>query len=353
MSTQTFARRVLIVLGLGTLALILAVALWRASDIFLLAFAGLLLGVLFRTLSNLLERYARLPGGWSLAAAVGLLFVLLGLVGLLIGPRLAGQVDTLLTSLPTSVSGLESQLSRYGWGERLLEQVPVEGALPTSGLFSRLTGTLSTLWTVVLHIIFVFFLAIFFASEPGLYRGGLLRLVPPARRERAGEVVGELYVTLQAWLVGKIVSMTVVGLLIGLGLWLLGMPLALTLGVLAGGLEFIPFFGPFLASVPAILLALTESPLQAVYVALLYVVVQQIEGNIILPLVHKRTVDLPPALTLVSVLALGAIFGFVGLLVATPIMAVVLVLVKMLYVEDVLGEHTKLPQSPVEAVMSD
>ena len=347
MSTQMFVRRVLIVLGLGALAVALAVALWRASGIFLLAFAGLLLGVLFRTLSHLLERYARLPRGWSLAAAIALLFGLLGLVGWLVGPRLAGQVDALFTSLPTSVSGLENQLSRYGWGERLLEQVPVGDVLPTSNLLSSLTGTLSTLWTVVLHIIFVFFLAVFFASEPGLYRGGLLRLVPSARRERAGEVVGEVYVTLQAWLLGKIISMTVVGLLTGLGLWLLGMPLALTLGVLAGGLEFIPFFGPFLASVPAILLALAESPLQAVYVALLYVVVQQIEGNVILPIVHERTVDMPPALTLVSVLVAGGLFGFVGLLVATPIMAVGLVLVKMLYVEDVLGERVKLPQSPV------
>ncbi len=347
MSTQTFVRRVLIILGFGVLTVALAVALWRASSIFLLAFAGLLLGVLFRTLSGLLERYARLPKGWSLAAAVLLLFVLLGLVGWLVGPRLAGEVDTLLGTLPTSVSGLEDRLARYGWGERLLEQAPLTDALPTSNLFSRLTGTLSTLWTVALHVIFVFFLAVFFASEPTLYRDGLLRLVPRARRERAGEVVSEIYVTLQAWLVGKIISMTVVGLLTGLGLWLLGMPLALTLGVLAGGLEFIPFFGPFLSSVPAILLALTESPLQAVYVALLYIVVQQIEGNVILPIVHQRTVDLPPALTLVSVLVLGGLFGFAGLLVATPVMAVGLVLVKMLYVEDVLGESVKLPQSPI------
>ena len=352
MSTQIFVRRVLIILGLGVLVVALAVALWRAAEIFLLAFAGLLLGIFFRTLADLLERYARLPKGWSVAAAVLLLLALLGLMGWLIGPRLAGQVDTLLTSLPTSVSGLEDRLGQYGWGQRLLEQVPVGDALPTSNLFSRLTGTLSTLWTVALRFIFVFFLGVFFASEPKLYRDGLLRLVPPARRGRAGEVMGELFATLQAWLLGQIVSMTVVGLLTLLGLWLLGVPLALTLAVLAGLLELIPYFGPVLSSVPAILLALTVSPLQAVYVALLYIVVQQIEGNVILPIVHQVTVDLPPALTLVSVLVLGGLFGFAGLLVATPIMAVVLVLVKMLYIEDVLGEPTKLPQSPVKAVTS-
>jgi predicted PurR-regulated permease PerM len=125
------------------------------------------------------------------------------------------------------------------------------------------------------------------------------------------------------------------------GLSLLGMPFALTLAFLAFLLEFIPIVGPFLSSVPGILIAFTQGWTQVVAVTLFYLVVQQLEGNLITPLIQHRIVHLPPALTLISVLIMGTFFGFVGLLVATPLLAVVMVLVKMLYLNDTLGQKVE------------
>jgi predicted PurR-regulated permease PerM len=137
--------------------------------------------------------------------------------------------------------------------------------------------------------------------------------------------------------------MVFIGLLTGIGLWLLGIPGALALGVIAFILEFVPFVGPILSSIPAILLALAFDPATAIWVVLLYIVIQQLEGNVIEPLVQQRAVDLPPALLLFSIVAGGLIFGMVGVVFAAPLLVVVFVMVKRLYVRDALGTHTDLP----------
>lgn len=140
------------------------------------------------------------------------------------------------------------------------------------------------------------------------------------------------------WLIGRLLSMLIVGITVTISLWLLGIPLALTLGLLAALLDFIPNLGPTLATVPAVLLALMQSPTQAVYVLLIYIVIQQAESYLLTPIVQHRTVSLPPALTIIAQVILGVLFGVMGLILASPLAAVVLVLIKMLYVEDVLGD---------------
>jgi predicted PurR-regulated permease PerM len=178
------------------------------------------------------------------------------------------------------------------------------------------------------------------AADPRLYKSGLLRLLPPERRPRAREVLTQLGSTLRRWLVGRLVLMFVNAALTWAGLSLLGVPLALTLGLLAGLLNFVPNVGPVIAGVPAVLIALTESPQQAMYVLLLYVALQSVDSYIFTPLVQKRTVELPPALTITAQVLLGVLLGTFGVVFATPLMAAALVLVRMLYVEDVLGGGT-------------
>ena len=133
--------------------------------------------------------------------------------------------------------------------------------------------------------------------------------------------------------------MAVVGLITTIGLWLLGIPLASTLGLITGLFEFAPFIGPILAAVPAVLIAFTQSPMDALYVIILYIAIQQIEGYLITPYVQKRAVDLPPALTIFAQLLMGVLFGLFGLLLATPLVAASMVIVRMAYIEDVLGDH--------------
>jgi predicted PurR-regulated permease PerM len=158
-------------------------------------------------------------------------------------------------------------------------------------------------------------------------------------------VFKELGCLLQSWLLGQFLSMTVVGILIAVGLSIIGIPLSLVLGIIAGILDFIPIFGPIIAAIPAVLLGFTHSPLHALYVVLVFVAANQIEGHLLIPLIQKHTVSLPPALTVFALTLLGTLFGFMGLLLATPLTATAMVLVKRFYIEDVLGDRQEAEDS--------
>ena len=214
-----------------------------------------------------------------------------------------------------------------------------------SRVLGSLTGLLSALVAVLSHVLYVLFVSIFFAAGAETYINGVVKLVPKAHRPHAREVLRQLYKTLQAWFVGRLLSMVIVGTLIGLGLWLLGVPFAFGLGFITFLFEFIPTIGPWLAGIPAVLVALTQGGSAALWVAVLFLVLELLEGNVLLPLVQRRMIELPPALLLFSIFLMGTLFGFVGVLIAAPLVAVLLVLVKMLYVQDTLGDETELPGS--------
>lgn len=336
----SYVRRVLIALALVSAVLALGLLLRSAAGALLLIFTGILFGVFLHTLAGVVSYATRLPPRVSLSLGVLLFAGLLVLVGVVLVPRVASQADLLVEGLPQSVRQLERWLSRYSWGEQLIQRSPFVGDadLPTFDALSRLTGTFSTLFSFLTNIIFVVFIGLFTAVDPASYRDGIVGLVPSKGRTRAREVLAQIWNTLQSWLLGKLFAMFLIALLTGVGLVVLGMPFALTLGLLAGILELVPFVGPILAAVPAVLVALTEGPWRAVHIALFYLVIQQLEGNLITPLIYKRTIELPPVLMLAAVLVMGTLFGFLGLFVAAPLLAILLVLVRTLYKQDVLGD---------------
>lgn len=187
--------------------------------------------------------------------------------------------------------------------------------------------------------------AILRALDPGLYRRGVLRLVPRPRRARADEVMDALGRNLWRWLLGQLVDMVAVAVLTGVGLWLAGVPLAITLGLIAGLTNFIPYAGPFLSAVPAIAIALAHDPTKTLWAAAVFAIVRQFEDHVLMPVIQKRDASLPPVLAILAIVAFGVLFGFLGLVVATPLLLVVIVLVRMLYVEDVLGDRDAAPPS--------
>jgi predicted PurR-regulated permease PerM len=265
-------------------------------------------------------------GSWALAVWV-------------VAPALATQVDALLDELPKAAARVEGVLERYGWGRAIVERArDVDDLLVRRETLSRAGGILSTTLGAVAGFVAFLFIGLFVAFEAGLYRRGLLRLVPLGKRERMGRVLNEAAETLRMWMLGKLLAMAIVGLLTWVGLALLGIPLALTLALLAAMLTFVPNFGPIISAIPPILLGLLDGPSTAVYVALLYLGIQTIESYMLTPLVQKKTISLPPALTLISQVLMGTIAGGLGVVVATPLTAAALVLVKRLYVEDVLGD---------------
>lgn len=342
-SDNGFSRKVLIAVGLVCLTVLLAALIYFTFDVLLLIFAATLLAVFLRGLADLLCKYTNIPEGWAvLAVSVLILAVLAGAVAFL-APDVAEQVRHLREELPKSASAASAYISQFGWGRTLIEQLPsyddLRNNLNPSTLMSGVGGFFSSTVGAVGNFFIGILLAIYLASEPRFYTRGFTNLFPVAKRHRVREILYAIGDTLRWWLIGKVASMIFIGLLTWIGLSIIGVPLALTLGLIAGLLSFIPNFGPILSAFPALLLAFIDSPTKALYVLILFIGVQLIESNVVTPFIERKTVEIPPALTVSFQLALAVMVGGLGLVLATPILAVLIVLIQMVYVEDVLGDR--------------
>jgi predicted PurR-regulated permease PerM len=342
-----FARRVAVAVLITLGLLILAAVAWRGIHVLLEAFAGVLFGVFLAALADWLHKRTRLSYGWSLALVLAALCGLTVGGGWMLASRMALQMRDLIGDLPKSAEKAQTYLSQYPWGQFLLqfpqtaEASSWGGALSHGGqIFSSLTGLLEA-------VIVILVVGIFGAAEPDIYKAGLFHLVPPRQRRRVGEAVDAVTFNLRGWLVGQVVLMVVMGVTTALALTLLGVPFALALGLIAGILEIIPYLGAWLSAVPTALIALTVSPWHMAMVLGLYLALHVLEGYVLLPLIQRRAVHLPPALTLITQVLLGELLGLMGLLVAAPLTVAGVVLVKMFYVEDTLGDQgVSVPGEP-------
>ena len=343
-SELTFAKRVMVAAGLGLVIVLLLLFIYFTFDVLLLFFAAVLLAVFLRGLANILGRFVKIGDIWRVViVSVLLISVLAGSIALL-APSVAEQVRNLREELPRSAQAAGEYISQFGWGRAIFEQMPaideIKGHLDTSNLLSRVGGIFSSTAGAVVNFFIMILLAIYLASEPGFYLNGFTKLFPIDRRKRVMEVIDQIGVTLHWWLIGKTGSMVFIGLLTWIGLSIIGVPLALSLGLIAGLLSFIPNFGPIISAIPALLLGFIESPMTAVYVLALYVGVQLIESNVATPLIERNTIELPPALTILFQLALAVLVGGLGLILATPLLAVIIVVIQMVYVQDILGDKS-------------
>lgn len=336
----TFARRVCVTVAIVGFAAMLLALLWAATEVLLLLFAAILVACFLRGLANFLSERTRMTAGWSLGIVVTLLLAATTATVWLLAPHVAAQTDDLSRGLTQSIQQLRTQLAQYEWGRRILAEVPGVAEWAQRGnLFARVTGVFSSTLGILANIVLVAFIGLYLAAAPGVYMRGLVRLFPKQRRDRMTEALEAVGTTLRRWLVGRAILMVSNGVLTGLGLWFLGIPLAITLGTLAGLLNFVPNIGPIIAGVPAVLIAWTLGPIPALYVLLLYIFLQSVDGYILTPLIQQRTVSLAPALTITAQLLFGVLAGTMGLLLATPLTAAAIVLIRKLYLEDVLGER--------------
>lgn len=426
---EHFARRTLFVVGATAAVSITLLLTWYASSVWLLAFAGVLLGVLLKGLADLVRRYTRLSRGWALAVVATVLMAAMVALFWIAGATLISQGEDLAQRLPGALQTAVQRVSQWplvrpmlgGGGEQAKqEEKPpreataereeatprevtppleepsqhgkppapensppatqasgeptsqpaegaanapsVDGATVAKALRSAAPPVAGTLGTVlgsainfVVSFVVVTVVAIYVAATPGTYASGLVMLVPPARRERAREVVSALVYTLQHWLIGQGITMLVVGVVTAAGLYFIGVKLWLLFGVLAAIFNFIPNFGPVISFVPALLVAWTDEPSKAAWVLGLYVVAQCLEGYVLTPIIQKRSVDTPPAVLIVSQVLFGVMFGLLGVMLAAPLTAVAIVLTKMLYVEDTLGDSkgSDIEEKPKVQRMAD
>lgn len=341
-ASLAFAHRVLIATCIVVSVLAVLIFTWYAADLFMLVFAAVLVSILLRTFTEFVTRKTGMGHGVALALVSLGLVLFIPLIAWLVTGRIGTQVAELRLQLPQAMQYVRDYLGQYESVRNALDSLPTFNdwlARRGGTVVSQLTGLASSTAGVIVNILIVGILGIYLASQPSLYSRGLKHLLPVSYRERAGEVLDVIDEGLRRWLVGRFALMGINGALTAIGLKLLGIPLAMTLGLLAGLLNFVPNFGPWIAAIPAVLIAFLQGPQQALYVAVLYLVLQSVDGYLLTPLVDRRSVELPPVLTITAQVVLGLAFGFIGILLASPLTAVALILIKMLYIEDLLGDR--------------
>ncbi len=320
---RTFRRTLVVVSVLACVAV-----LWIAHEVFLLIFAGLLLGILLDGLASLVARLLHLGRGWSLVITIFLIVGILVFVEKLVAPGIAVQVRALSVELPKSMNQIREYLGHYAWGRQILAHSGAIGNWRTlayggdsSELVSRMTGAVSMTVGVAVRIVLVIVIGVYAAAEPSIYRLGFLRLFTRRDVAQMEEILGAVHNRMWWWLLSAGGSMLSLTILAFIGLRILGIPMAFTLALLTGLITFIPNFGAFLSAIPPLLVGLVESPEKAIAVVVMYAIIQFLEGNLITPLIQRKTIRMPPVLGIGAQLTMGLLFGFLGLLLAAPLMA--------------------------------
>jgi predicted PurR-regulated permease PerM len=329
-----------------------ALVIWfaaRVAGVLLLVFLAMLTAVYLSAITDQLERRFRMPRWVGLTCTVvGTLALLVG-AGALILPPVIDQTQALISALPQSLSDIQNVLA--GWASQYPVLRRTELANPASGIVAQIIDDATTYLRgsllpylraggqVFIEGASVIVMGLYLARSPSQYRDGIVSLVAPRYRPVASRIVADAGATLHAWVVGQLLAMLVLGVLTALGLLILGAPYWLAFGVLAGVAAVVPFFGTMVSTVlPALFVVGTGDWIKVVAVLLLGVVVHVIEANFVGPLIMERKVSLPPVLTIASVLVMGTLFGVIGLVVAVPIVALVLLIVRHVVQAEIYGD---------------
>ncbi|GAA5504979.1 AI-2E family transporter [Novipirellula caenicola] len=310
-------------------------------SVLLLVFAGLLFGVFINGLADFATRHSPLSYRLAFALVVTVLLLMIGGGIYYLGAQMVQHVDELWSQLQTSLQDATERLRQYKFSKQYLpdsEQVQTLMSQQGESAVASLMGGLRSVGWAMTGAIVIFFVGAYAAYEPRLYCRGLTKLFPKERRGRVSDVLEQLRSALGRWIVGRVMSMTLVGILTAIGLWFLDVPLPITLGVVAALLTFIPNIGPLLAAVPQVLLALNVGTETAIYVIIFNLALQGIESYLITPMIQRHEVTLPPILTIAAQLWMGVIAGVIGIMMAAPLVVVLMVLIQMLYIHDRLGD---------------
>lgn len=344
MKEGSFSRRVWVAVGITALVAVLLLVLTKVFSVLLLVLAGTLIAVYFRGLSLWLAEKTSMSEKLSLWAVIGGTVVTLVLVGWLLGAQIQSQISQLTDQLPQSAGQFREKISQYEWGRQLLnnsDQIQKKLSSKGGSILQQIGGFFTTTFGVLGDIYVIIFIGLFFTATPSQYKESVVALVPKQKREQGRKIMTRLGLTLRDWLVGKLFAMCVVAVLTWVGLAIIGVPMPLALALIAGLLNFIPNFGPLIAMIPAVLVSFSLGTNTVFVVIGLYVFIQVLESNFITPLVQKRLIEIPPAFIIISQVAMGVLTGGWGLILATPVVAVLMVLIKALYIEPVADNGVK------------
>lgn len=332
-----FIRRVLIVAGIVALSM----TIYVLSDVLLLVFGSIIVGLGLRALAEPMAKHAGLPDKVALLLAVLLCAAVIGLPAYYYGDGIASQIKYVVERVPAAFSSLTREFEIGS----LRELVPTSSI---GNLAARALAWGTTLFGAVASLVLVLVAGIYFAADPDTYRSGLVKLLPVGWHEQITATIGDVEVALRRWLGGQLIAMLIVGTLVAIGMWAIGVPSPLALGLFAGLTEFIPLIGPFAGAIPALLLASTQGTDTLLWAIAVFIAVQQIENNAIMPIIAREAVQVPPALGLFAVVAFGVLLGPLGLLFGYPLAVVADAVVRRLWVREALGEPVETPTERVE-----
>jgi predicted PurR-regulated permease PerM len=320
--------------------------IWIGRVIFLLLFAAIIGTIFLTAIGDWLQARLKIPRGVALTLFLLVSLGVIALAGWLLGPNVADQFATLQVELPRAAHSLLNQLQSHQWGQWLLQQSPGSEQLASGFSFelTRIGGIVVSSATILAGLVIVVSLSLYFSAEPELYYNGLRRLVPDHRQKQFDACTSAVAAILRSWLIAKLISMTMVGVLISIGLTIVNVPLAGTLGIIAALMTFIPNVGPLISVIPAALLAMAISPVRGLLAILVFAIVFTLEGYIVTPLLERNIVRLPPALTLTMQLLLAAVAGPVGVALAAPFAAAILGVMSVLMPKE---PEVPLPQASI------
>ena len=339
---DTLERRTFRVTAVALATLAAAYVLWLLVDLLLLLFACALASLILLTIANAIRRRAPVPFGVALTLTVLGLLALIGGAVWFFGATMQGEFAELATRLPAAWASVQARLQGSQVGRLAMERA--QGLAPSGQtIVNAATAALAAVGGALSGLAIVLVGGLYLAAQPTLYAVGLLRLFPAGAQGRAAETMDAISVSLRNWLKGQALGMLFVGVGTGLGLWLVGVPAAWAIGLVAGLAEFVPYAGIIFAGIPAIVLGFGQGTDTGLWTLGVLLLVQQLQGNIVMPLLQNRMVDLPPAVTIFGIIAAGILFGVAGVLLATPLTIVVLVLVRRLYLRE--DKHEVLSES--------
>lgn len=329
-----FVKRCFIALAV----VLLPVLIWYLFDVILIAVGALLLAELLGLGADPLVRWLRIPPRLALAISGLVIFAGFGWVAYMFGTRMIAQVQDLVQRAHSGQGNIVKSIQDSAFGKLVLEhmrdRIDLSGFIPHA--FTLSAGLLGGIVVAVVA-------GVFFAAQPEVYVSGLVQLFPPALHPRAEDTIRRVGVALRLWLLGQLIQMVLIGVLSTIAVLLIGLPSAWALGLIAGICEFVPFVGPIVSAIPAVLVAATQDVHAVMWTVLAYVLIHQTEGHLVVPFVQRYMFVIPPAVTLLGIVAIGALFGIAAIALASPIAVVTFVVIKKLYVRDTLGERTPLP----------
>ncbi|TSD67158.1 AI-2E family transporter [Inquilinus sp. KBS0705] len=325
--------------------LVVAILIARvAFNVLLMVLAGSLIAVYFHGLGDIIERRTKWSRRLCMVISVAGSFVILGMLLWFMGTKIQSQVAVLSESLPNTINTAKAKLAETPIGQKVLDYFAGDN---TETMMVTAQKFFSTSFGVLGNIYLILFLGIFFTASPSLYKDGIVKLFPNRNKPLAKQVIDRTSLSLKGWLKGMMLSMVLITFMISTGLSIIGIPVALVLGLLTGLLKLIPNFGSLVAMIPGVLLALTIGPNTAIITALLYMLSQTIVSNIVTPLIQKKMIDIPPALTIISQVIMGTVSGVLGIILAVPLLAIIIILVDELYVKKINPDSAPLAHKRV------